>query len=77
MSAIEFTTLNAELKSEDNDKGKKRKADHMTMIVNDWMPYPSPGTSCYIGKSIIFPLISDYVFFWLNNVKYIWYRCMN
>ena len=46
MSAIEFIKLDVELKSEDKDKGKKRKADHMTMIVNDWMP----ATSYYIGK---------------------------
>ena len=59
MLAIEFTKLVLELESNctanDKDEGKKRKTDHITMIVNNWLPYSNPATSCHTGKVLYIP----------------------
>ena len=56
----------------DKEEGKERKADQITNVVNEWLPYPNLATSCHTGNSTACSLISQNVFFWLNNDRCIW-----
>lgn len=53
MTATIFTKPVLELESSctanDKDKDKKRKTDQMAVIVNGWLTYPNPVSSCYTG----------------------------